>query len=218
MPCENTVNPLLINLGACLQATFHVSTTDFDWLCVAFQLPVGAVSLFGSSPPPLLISKKTEDEEVRVTWTVQYLVSRGFFLAWLLGFMESFVRQSPIWPRFFFFGKYLTIIGRVWTKYGDLSVVSRSIIIIYLLICETLTNHVIFGYPSSIIVFSFDHQVCFWMNIFGKRSDLPFFTQEWSQNTRHSWTTLRISRTLFVGSYFAGHVVDFRPMKRTKNW
>ena len=140
MPCENTVNPLLI-----------LYDIDSDWLCVAFQLPVGAVSLFGSSPPPLLISKKTEDEEVRVTWTVQYLVSRGFFLAWLLGFMESFGRQSPIWPRFFF-GKYLTIIGRVWTKYGDLSVVSRSIIIIYLLICETLTNHVIFGYPSSIIV------------------------------------------------------------------
>ena len=206
MPCENTVNPLLI-----------LYDIDSDWLCVAFQLPVGAVSLFGSSPPPLLISKKTEDEEVRVTWTVQYLVSRGFFLAWLLGFMESLGRQSPIWPRFFFFGKYLTIIGRVWTKYGDLSVVSRSIIIIYLLICETLTNHVIFGYPSSIIVLSFDHQVCFLMNVFGKRSDLPFFTQEWSQNTRHSWTTLRVSRTLFVGSYFAGHVVDFRPMKRTKN-
>ena len=37
------------------------------------------------------------------------------------------------------------------------------------LICETLTNHL-----------SFDHlfQVCFLMNIFGKRSDLPFFTQE----------------------------------------
>ena len=117
MPCENTVNPLLINLGACLQATFHVSTTDFDWLCVAFQLPVGAVSLFGSSPPPLLISKKTEDEEVRVTWTVQYLVSRGFFLAWLLGFMESFGRQSPIWPRFFFwqvFNNYWTSLNKIW--------------------------------------------------------------------------------------------------------
>ena len=94
MPCENTVNPLLINLEACLQATFHVSTTDFDWLWVAFQLPVGAVSLFGSSPPPLLISKKTEDEEVTVTWTVQYLVSRGFFLAWLLAFTKSFA--SPV--------------------------------------------------------------------------------------------------------------------------
>ena len=28
------------------------------------------------------------------------------------------------------------------------------------------------------IVLSFDHQVCFLMNILGKRSDLPFFTQE----------------------------------------
>ena len=111
-------------------------------------------------------------------------------------------RKINKFDRDFFFGKYLTIIGRVWAKYGDLSVVSRSIIIIYLLIFETLTNHVIFGYPSSIIVLSFDRQVCFLMNIFGKRSDLPFFTQEWSQNTRHSWTTLRMSRTLFVGSYF----------------
>ena len=95
-----------------------------------------------------------------------------------------------------FFCKYLTIIGRGWAKYRHLSVASRSIIIIYLLICETLTNHVIFGYPSSIIVLSFDRQVGFSLNIFGKRSDLPFFTQEWSQNTRHSWMTLRMSRTL----------------------
>ena len=31
------------------------------------------------------------------------------------------------------------------------------------------------------IVLSFYHQVCFLMNVFGKRSDLPFFTQERSQ-------------------------------------
>ena len=34
---------------------------------------------------------------------------------------------------------------------------------------------------NNIIVLSFDHQVYFLMNIFGKRSSLPFFTQEWSQ-------------------------------------
>ena len=33
---------------------------------------------------------------------------------------------------------------------------------------------------------------------------------------KHSWTTLRMSRPLFVGSYLQlGHVVDFRLMKRT---
>ena len=34
---------------------------------------------------------------------------------------------------------------------------------------------------NNIIVLSFDHLVCLLMNIFGKRSSLPFFTQEWSQ-------------------------------------
>ena len=53
----------------------------------------------------------------------------------------------------------------------------------------------------------------FLMNVFGKRSDLPFFTQEryhaWFRlrmsrilfAAKHSWTTLRMSRPLFVGSY-----------------
>ena len=63
------------------------------------------------------------------------------------------------------------------------------------------------------------------MNIFGKRSDLPCFTQERSQEgekrgfvyagqniicnqtlkTKHSWTTLRMSRPLFVGSYYSAN-------------
>ena len=34
---------------------------------------------------------------------------------------------------------------------------------------------------NNIIVLSFDHQVYFLMNIFGKQSNLPVFTQEWSQ-------------------------------------
>ena len=38
-----------------------------------------------------------------------------------------------------------------------------------------------FAIPSSIIVKSFDHQICFLMIIFGKRSDLSFFTQERSK-------------------------------------
>ena len=69
------------------------------------------------------------------------------------------------------------------------------------LICETLTNHDILGYPSSTTVLSVDHQVCFLVSIFGKRSDLPFFTQEWWQNTKHSCTTLGMGRSLSVVSY-----------------
>ena len=53
----------------------------------------------------------------------------------------------------------------------------------------------------------------FFMNIFGKRNDLPFFTQEryhaWFRlrmsrmlfAAKHSWMTLRMIRPLFVGSY-----------------
>ena len=34
---------------------------------------------------------------------------------------------------------------------------------------------------------------------------------------KHSWTTLRMSRSLFVDMLFAGHVVGFRPVKRENN-
>ena len=58
------------------------------------------------------------------------------------------------------------------------------------------------------------------MNIFGKRSDLPF-----SLKNDHAWFPLRMSRILFTAKHswtiicwqlFAGHVVGFRPMKRKK--
>ena len=78
--------------------------------------------------------------------------------------------------------------------------------------CETLANHDMLWQPSSRIVLSLDHQVCFLMNIFGKRSDLPFSRKSdhaWFRlrmsrilfAAKHSWTTLRMSRPLFVGSY-----------------
>ena len=68
-----------------------------------------------------------------------------------------------------------------------------------------------------IIFLSFDHQVCFLMNIFEKRTDLPFFhsrvivrkRKAWFRlrvsrillAAKHSCTTLRISGPLFVGTY-----------------
>ena len=76
--------------------------------------------------------------------------------------------------------------------------------------------------------------VCFLMNILGKRSDLPFsrksdrkkekstvsFTHE--QNIICSQTLLddiahEPRQTIICRQLFAGHVVDFRPMKRKKN-
>ena len=84
-----------------------------------------------------------------------------------------------------------------------------------------------FAQPRSIIVLSFDHQVCFLMNMFGKRSDLPFFTQERSrvvsftheQNIICSQTQLdniAHAQTIICWQLFGGHVVGFRPMKRKK--
>ena len=66
------------------------------------------------------------------------------------------------------------------------------------------------------------------MNIFGKRSDLPFFTQERSrvvsftheQNIICSQTQLddiAHEQTIICRQLFAGHVVGFQPMKRKKN-
>ena len=69
------------------------------------------------------------------------------------------------------------------------------------------------------------------MNIFGKRSDLPFFTQEEKrvvsfylrieQNIICSQTQLddiAHEQTIICRQLFAGHVVGFRPMKRKNNW
>ena len=56
---------------------------------------------------------------------------------------------------------------------------------ILLTLTNTLEGKQIRGIRKTITkginVLSFDHQVCFLMNIFGKRSDLPFFTQDRSQ-------------------------------------
>ena len=89
---------------------------------------------------------------------------------------------------------------------------------------------------SRKIVLSFDHQVCFLMNIFGKRSDLPFsrksdrkknksvvsFTHE--QNIICSQTQSQTQfddivheQTIICRQLFAGHVVGFRPMTWRKN-
>ena len=76
-----------------------------------------------------------------------------------------------------------------------------------------------FRFVSDLIIIflSFDHQVCFLMNIFGKRTDLPFFHSRVTVTKRKAWfrlrvsrillaakhscTTLRISGPLFVGTY-----------------
>ena len=66
------------------------------------------------------------------------------------------------------------------------------------------------------------------MNIFGKRSDLPFFTQEricvvsftHEQNIICSQTQLddiAHEQSIICRQLFAGHVVGFQPTKKKKN-
>ena len=58
----------------------------------------------------------------------------------------------------------LTIIQWIWAKYRDLSVANRSII------CQSRR----LKQMIDLFYHWFDHRSCFLMNIFGKRSDLPF--------------------------------------------
>ena len=62
------------------------------------------------------------------------------------------------------------------------------------------------------------------MNIFGKRSDLPFFTQERSQKGEkrgfvYAYNQTQLDefahkQTIICRQLFAGHMVGFRPMKK----
>ena len=81
----------------------------------------------------------------------------------------------------------LTIIGRGWEKYRDLSVASRSNIsrsrrLRRIIVCETLTIHDIL--PCFMII---RLPNLIFKNIFWKRSDLPFFTQERSQGEKRGF-------------------------------
>ena len=122
--------------------------------------------------------------------------------------------------------KQLTIIGRGWAKYHDLSMASRSISrrqIIDLRDTDKSRYFAITEFNNCFIIRS--PTLFFLMNILGKRSDLPFsrksdrkkekskvsFTHmqniicsqsDLQPNTsKYSCTALRISRPLFVGSY-----------------
>ena len=102
------------------------------------------------------------------------------------------------------------------------------------LICETLTNHDILRWPSSIIVLSFDHRVCLFNSYpwEAKQSDLPFSHRSdrkkekstvsfmYEQNIICSQTLLdgiAHEQTNICRQLFAGHLVGSRPMKRKKN-
>ena len=82
------------------------------------------------------------------------------------------------------------------------------------MICETLTNHDILRYPSSMIVLSIDHRVCFF-NEYPRESEAicHFHARAMARRrkgrfplrmcrilfaTRNSWTALRSSRPLCV--------------------
>ena len=72
----------------------------------------------------------------------------------------------------------------------------------------------------------------FSMNIFGQQSDLPYFTQERSQDgekrgfisteqniicSQTKLDDITHEQTIICRQLFAGHMVGFRPMKRKKN-
>ena len=81
--------------------------------------------------------------------------------------------------------------------------------------------------PSLINALSFDHQVYFWMNIFGKRSALPFFRRERSQKGEkrgfYACNQTQLDdfvhkQTIICSQLFAGHImVGFWPMKKKNN-
>ena len=130
--------------------------------------------------------------------------------------------------------KQLTISGRGWAKYRDLSVASRSII------CRSRRLRQIIdlrdtGKSRYFVIIEFNNSFIIWSpSLFfneylweAKRS--AFF----HARTYHVWFRLRMSRILFAAStqlddiaheqtiicrqLFAGHVVGFQPMKRKKN-
>ena len=97
---------------------------------------------------------------------------------------------------------------------------------------ETLTNHDILRQPSSIIVLSFDHRVCFFNEYPWEAKRSAIFTQErWQegentvsftheQNIICSQTLLdgiAHEQTIICRQLFAGQVVGSWPMKRKKN-
>ena len=108
---------------------------------------------------------------------------------WKVSTLEAFRRFQT--------NEYLTIIGRGWAKYRDLSVASRA-------------SYLSSRQPSSIIVLSVNHQVCFLMNIchFHARANTTrrkaWFHLYMSRifAAKRRWTILCVSRPLFSGSYF----------------
>ena len=110
------------------------------------------------------------------------------------------------------------IIGRSWAKYRDLSVASRSII------CWSRRLRKIIDLPDTdksryfaiTKLYQSITELVFTMNICGKQSNLPFSRKSNHKKekarfplctsgilvaAKHSWTALRMSRPLFVGSY-----------------
>ena len=92
------------------------------------------------------------------------------------------------------------MINNYWTRLSKISWFVYGEQINYLpkpkLICETLTNHDILRQPSSIIVLSFDHRVCFFNEYLWKAKRSAIFTQERSQEGEKHGFHLRVSRIL----------------------
>ena len=99
-------------------------------------------------------------------------------------------------------------------------------------IYEILTNHDILRQPSSTIVLSLDHRVCFFfIEYLWEANRSAIFTQEPPQkeekrgfiyavakyySQRKKLDDIAHEQTIICWQLFAGHVVSSRPMKRKK--
>ena len=152
-------------------------------------------------------------------------------------FFETNKLIRPKWSTLFFY-KQLAIIGRGWAKYHDLSVASRSII------CQSPRLRQItdlrdtdgsryFAITEFNYCFIIQSPSFFLMNIFGKRSDLLFFSRknDWKKEesvvsftheqniicSRTQLDDIAHEQTIILRQLFRCLVVGFRLIKWKKN-
>ena len=113
------------------------------------------------------------------------------------------------------------IINNYWTRLSKISSFFTGEPINYLPKPKALTNHDILRCPSSIIVLSFDHQVCFHILITSWKLRVCHFSFENVVPTTHEQNVIcsktRLDgttheQTIIFRQLFAGHVVGSRPM------
>ena len=131
-----------------------------------------------------------EDCFLYILWQIQYLSNFLETIGWKWKISHAMPSQptsqllsnSSLLPQLW----ELTIIGRGWAKYRDLSkpkAWANKIIDL-----RDTGKSWYFAMIKFNIVLSFDHQVCFLMNIYEKWSDLPFFcNSSWRKGEKRAF-------------------------------